>query len=207
MATSPKSAPSGDRTDDPVRERIVTAARAHFFQHGYRGVTMDDLAAEMAMSKKTLYVHFQSKRSLLEATIDQKFGDLECEMASVGSGISEDFGETLHRLLVCMRLHAQEVSPTFLRDLAKDDPQLIAQVKARRRELIGRTFGRILRAGQKSGSIRKDIGVDLLVEILMGIADSVASPENLAEKRMGPGEVLPAILAVFLEGIQVTKGR
>ncbi|MGH7937854.1 MAG: TetR/AcrR family transcriptional regulator [Chthoniobacterales bacterium] len=36
------------------RRRIVETARAHFFQHGFRNVTMDDLAAELRASKKTL---------------------------------------------------------------------------------------------------------------------------------------------------------
>lgn len=193
--------------EDPVRQRIVTSARAHFFQHGFRGVTMDDLAAEMAMSKKTLYVHFQSKRALLEAVIDQKFGSIESEIVSTGSAMQEDFGEILHRRLTCMRLHAQEISPTFIRDVAKEDPGLVSQIKKRRRDLISRTFGQILKVGQKAGAIRKDISADLLVEILIGITDSVATPESLASKRRGPGEVLPAILSVFLEGALVRKGR
>src|SRR5690349_13753943 len=50
-----------------VQQRIVAGARCYFFAHGFRGVTMDDLAAELGMSKKTLYVHFSSKMVLLQA--------------------------------------------------------------------------------------------------------------------------------------------
>src|SRR5687768_4668293 len=106
MTTARNSEARAKPAEDPVRQRIVTSARAHFFQHGFRGVTMDDLAAEMAMSKKTLYVHFQSKRALLDAVLDQKFGSLESEMESTGSAMPEDFSETLRRRLTCMRLHA-----------------------------------------------------------------------------------------------------
>ena len=45
----------------PESARIVAAARRYFLAHGFRGVTMDDLAAELGMSKKTLYAHFSSK--------------------------------------------------------------------------------------------------------------------------------------------------
>lgn len=207
MATARPSNVRAELVEDPVRQKIVTSARAHFFQHGFRGVTMDDLAAGMAMSKKTLYVHFPSKRTLLDAAIEQKFESIEAEMDSIGTQIPKDFGDTLHRLLDCMRRHTQEISPTFVRDVAKDDPRLITQIKERRRHLISRTFGRILKIGQKEGAIRKDISAELLVEILIGIADSVATPESLALKRRGPGDVLPSILSVFLEGALVRKSR
>jgi len=54
------------RAGDSNRQRIVEAARTHFFSHGFRRVTMDDLAAELAISKKTLYAYFPSKTALLE---------------------------------------------------------------------------------------------------------------------------------------------
>ena len=167
---------------------------------------MDDLAAEMAMSKKTLYVHFQSKQELLEAVMDQKFANLEAEMDAIQSGAPADFALTLHQLLTCMRRHAQEVTPTFLRDLSKDNPRLIERIKARRRVVIGRTFGRIIRVGQKAGAVRNDISADLLVEILLGLAESVAAPEKLATRGRSISKVLSAILAVFLEGILIEKG-
>src|SRR5437867_6485759 len=54
------------RKRDPNRQRIVDAARVHFFSHGFRSVTMDDLAQELGISKKTLYAHFPGKFDLLE---------------------------------------------------------------------------------------------------------------------------------------------
>src|SRR5436190_5616173 len=107
---------------DPVATRIVTAARAHFLQHGFRAVTMDDLAAAMGMSKKTLYVHFGNKRDLLDAVIAQKTADFAAEMDAVESGEPGDFEATLHRLLDCMQRNAREISASFLRDLSKADP-------------------------------------------------------------------------------------
>jgi len=58
---------SQGRKHDANRQRIVDAGRAHFFSHGFRSVTMDDLAGELGISKKTLYAHFPGKIDLLEA--------------------------------------------------------------------------------------------------------------------------------------------
>src|ERR1035437_2727022 len=53
----------------PPSRRILDAARVHLFTYGYSALTMDNLAAELGMSKKTLYVHFPSKDALVEALI------------------------------------------------------------------------------------------------------------------------------------------
>lgn len=188
--------------DDPVARRIVAAAREHFLGHGFRAVTMDDLAAEMGMSKKTLYVHFHNKRELLEAVIAAKTGDFGKDMDAVKAERREEFADTLQRLLECMAKHAGEISPSFLRDLAKEDAALIAMIKCRRREVIGRTFGRILTVGQKAKAIRKDLSADFMVEVLLGIADTVATPESVSEKGIRPAELLANILKIFLGGIQ-----
>src|SRR5258707_9095139 len=93
---------------DDARERIVSAARRHFLAHGFRGVTMDDLAAELGMSKKTLYAHFASKRELLAAVIDSKLRAADRDLDRVASESASDFLAGLHQLLACMRKHSEE---------------------------------------------------------------------------------------------------
>ena len=66
------------------RQRIVDSARVHFFRHGFRSVTMDDLAQELAISKKTLYAHFPGKIELLEAVLADKFAGVEAKLKEVG---------------------------------------------------------------------------------------------------------------------------
>ncbi|MGZ5141626.1 MAG: TetR/AcrR family transcriptional regulator, partial [Burkholderiales bacterium] len=63
----------------PTTTRIVSGARKHFFAHGFRSVTMDDLARELGMSKKTLYGSFPSKKHLVQAAILDKFSELDLE--------------------------------------------------------------------------------------------------------------------------------
>src|SRR5215831_14010429 len=90
-APLPETVPTGD----PVQFRIVDGARRHFFAHGFRGVSMDDLAAELGMSKKTLYSRFDTKLQLLEAVIDEQFRRVseECERILAAGG--RDFSATL----------------------------------------------------------------------------------------------------------------
>src|SRR6266478_10209273 len=80
------------------RQRIVEAARAHFFSHGFRSVSMDDLAEELAISKKTLYAHFQSKTALLEAVLADKFASVEAKLEGITLEHPHDFPAALREL-------------------------------------------------------------------------------------------------------------
>src|ERR1700745_1247374 len=90
---------SRSRKRDPNRQRIVDAARVHFFSHGFRSVTMDDLAEELGISKKTLYAHFPGKFDLLEAVLADKLTGVEATLKQVTRAHPRDFPATLPGLL------------------------------------------------------------------------------------------------------------
>ena len=107
-----------DRPGGEIRERIVGAARRYFLSHGFRRVTMNDLAAELGMSKKTLYAHFTSKTELLEAVLLANFCAIESELAAIAAASASDFVAGLHGLLACLQRHTAEIQPPFVRNVA-----------------------------------------------------------------------------------------
>src|SRR5437879_12784143 len=123
MKDTRKSVPR-NRTADASRQRIVEAARAHFFSHGFRSVTMDDLAAELGISKKTLYSHFPGKIELLEAVLADKFAGVETKLNEVMRAHPHDFSTALHELLVNTQLELDEIKPPFVRDMRQKAPQV-----------------------------------------------------------------------------------
>ncbi|MCK5457664.1 MAG: helix-turn-helix transcriptional regulator, partial [Melioribacteraceae bacterium] len=52
------------------KHKILLFASEKFFRDGFRKVSMDELAKEMKISKKTIYRHFASKEEIVEATVD-----------------------------------------------------------------------------------------------------------------------------------------
>jgi len=149
---------------DAVRGRIVAGARRYFFAHGFRGVTMDDLAGELGMSKKTLYAHFPSKMALLQAVMSAKMSAVEADLEKAMAETEDDFPACLQALLSCLRTHTEEISAPYVRDVRREAPELFALVQKRRRELIERFFGRLLHDGRKAGMIRKDIPAIMMIE-------------------------------------------
>src|SRR5438094_8287384 len=91
--------PPRSRKRDPNRQRIVDAARVHFFSHGFRRVTMDDLAEELGISKKTLYAHFPGKFDLLEAVLADKLAGVEVTRKAVMRAHPHEFPAPLQAML------------------------------------------------------------------------------------------------------------
>jgi AcrR family transcriptional regulator len=201
-ASSPR-APS----NKAVRQRILTAARQHFFAQGFRTVTMDDLARAMGMSKKTLYAQFPSKRALLEAVILEKFRAVEADLNPISSAAPADFAAALHRLLACIQRHLDEIRPPFLRDVQREAPDLFEMVEGRRRKLIQRHLGRLLAKGRRQGLVRKDVPLHLVMEILLAAVRAIINPTRLLELRLTPERGMTAVMSVILHGGLTRQGR
>src|SRR2546423_2627965 len=110
---------SVSRKNASIRQRIVDAARAHFFSHGFRNVTMDDLAEELGISKTTLYAHFPGKIDLLESVLADKFQGVETMLKAVTRAQPHDFPATLRELLENRAVvHRSEEHTSELQSLA-----------------------------------------------------------------------------------------
>jgi len=206
MKSGKKSQPRIRKTDSN-RQRIVEAARAHFFSHGFRSVTMDDLAQELGISKKTLYAHFPGKFDLLEAVLANKFASVEAKLKKVTRAHRHNFPATLHDLLAGTQRELDEIKPPFVRDMRQKAPQVFKVVEGRRAALIQRYFGKLFVEGQRAGMVRKDVPANLIIEILLAMVQAIMNPAKMEELEMMPKEGFAGILKIVLEGALTPKGR
>ena len=195
------------RTADAGRQRIVDAGRSHFFSHGFRSVTMDDLAEELGISKKTLYVYFPDKMALLEAVLADKFARLESKLKQVASEYPHDFSFALHELLASARHELDEIKPPFVRDMRQKAPHVFKMVERRRGEVIERFFGKLFVEGQRTGMVRKDLPAKVLIEILLGAVQAVVNPAKVEELGLTPQTAFASVVKVVLDGVLTRKGR
>jgi len=193
--------------DRAVARRVVTAARRQFFTLGFRTVSMDDLATELGMSKKTLYTHFPSKTALVQAVLREKFEEVEADLSRIRSEGSSSVESALRHLLDCVQRHTAEIQPAFVRDIGRETPELFQLVEQRRRELISRHFGALFEKGRKAGMIRKDIPVHLIIEILLGAVQAIMNPTRLAALGLTLEAGYSSIVRVILEGAMADGSR
>lgn len=196
-----------NRRSDFNRQRIVEAARGHFFSHGFRSVTMDDLANELGISKKTLYAHFPGKGELLEAVLADKFAGVESKLKEVTRSYPHNFPAALSELLANAQRELAEIKPPFVRDIRQKAPHVFKVVERRRAALIQRYFGKLFVEGQRTGMVRKDVPAKLIIEILLAMVQAIMNPPKMEELGMMPKEGFTGILKIVLEGVLTVKGR
>jgi AcrR family transcriptional regulator len=206
-ANETKSRQPAPPVESAAWQRIIAGARRHFLAQGFRGVTMDDLAEELGMSKKTLYAHFNSKIALVEAVMRAKFAEVEGELGALEAGHKTDFASLLHAMLATVQRQTAEIQPPFLRDIRTEAPDLFRLVEEKRAELIERHFGKLFREGRRTGMIRKDIPTWLIIEIMLAATRALVNPQRLLELELTPKAAFTAIISVMLEGVMTERGR
>lgn len=186
--------------DQVAVRRVIAAARRQFLAHGFRSVSMDDLAAELGMSKKTLYAYFPSKVALVEAVLKDKFREVEADLGRLAKGQAANVEIALHQFLDCLQRHTAEIQPAFVRDIGRETPELFQLVEQRRRELIRRYFGGLFEEGKKASVIRSDIPTHLIIEILLGAVQTIMNPPKLMELGLTVEKGYSSVIRLILEG-------
>lgn len=198
---------SGTLTAQSVRRRIIANARRRFLAHGFRIVTMDNLATDIGMSKKTLYTHFSDKVALLEAVLLDKLHDIDRDLGRIASRDVSNFPALLHDLCECLQRHLEEIQPSLLWDIQREEPDMFMLVQTRRLEMVHRYFGKVLREGRKAGLIGKDIPTNLIIEILLAAIEAILTPQKMTEMGLTPQTGFLTIIRVVLRGVMTEKGR
>ena len=69
--------------EDSTRERILSHASERFFRDGFARVSVDEIATELAISKKTIYKYFDSKDDLVARVVERRMGEVRRRVVSV----------------------------------------------------------------------------------------------------------------------------
>jgi AcrR family transcriptional regulator len=190
-----------------VRERILRATKQFVFTHGYSGFAMDDLAAELGMSKKTLYLHFGSKEDIARAVIEQFGAEARAQAEAILSDRSLNFAEKLRAWAEQMAENLTQVSPRLLRDLQQSAPELHRQVVELRGKQIPYIFGRFVEEGQIEGMVRDNIDPHFAVEFYLQAVQGLLLPATLERLQLKPHEVPRRAIDLFFSGLLTPAGR
>jgi AcrR family transcriptional regulator len=190
-----------------VRRRILRQARADFFAQGYSSFTMDALAAELGMSKKTLYVHFAGKDEIIGALIDVLAGEIRADADALLRDRSLDLAETLRGFVEGMEERMANLSPRTVRDLQRFAPKLYAKVEEVRGRTLPYVFGRFVEEGQQAGLIRATLPPGFAIEFFLQAMQGMMQPASLERLRLSPREIFPAAIDLFFGGLFTNAGR
>lgn len=184
-----------------MKNRIIEAAEKKFSQYGFRRVTMDDIASDLGISKKTLYLHFKSKEDIAWAVKERMHKDIDRLLKKAKKEIPDPI-ERFKKIIAEVTNRVSIIGSTFMTDIKKDIPDLWRKCESFREKEIYKYIGGILEEGIKKGKIRKDIDTKIAVMVYLGAIRMVIQPDILMENQFSIEDAFDNILKIFLEGIQ-----
>jgi len=198
---------SSEATPAAVRARILEAARRRFFQEGYARVTMDELARELGISKKTLYQHFPTKAALAAAVMEAFRSQAAEGLGRIFEDHTLSLPERLARAFAEAARHLRQIEKPFLEDLARFLPDVWAETERFRSETIARLLGGALREGQAAGFIRTDVPVEILLRSFQAVAECLVTPAALMELPYTLPEMIRLVIQLLFEGMLTDTAR
>lgn len=207
MTKTPAKPRSIPLPESEVHGRILAAARTHFFSYGYSALTMDELAAELGMSKKTLYVHFPSKDALVGAILEGFVAEVRGSAETLFNDPGLSFPMKLHRFSEAMVQRFSRMQPHVFRDLQRAAPHIYRHIEELRHNNIPHVFGQMVRQGQMAGMVRTDIDPGFAVEFWRPAIQSLMHPDTLERLQLTPAQMFTNAINLFFGGLLTPAGR
>ncbi|HKL32825.1 MAG TPA: TetR/AcrR family transcriptional regulator [Tangfeifania sp.] len=146
-----------------------------YIRYGIRAVTMDDVAAEFGISKKTLYQFFKDKKNLVEQVIDYFLDKSTLDFCSSESSNAID-------QILAMRNHVAQILKQFNNtlefDLKRSYPALYEKVHAIKRKRIYEYTVKNINHGIKGGFFRSELDAEFIAKLQVGRMLYTLNPDN-----------------------------
>ena len=195
-------------------QKIVETARLLYFRFGYSRITVEEIAREMKISKKTIYNHFTGKREILDEVIElikQKFQqDIEAAMNQPGL----TYREILKAQLTVVGMWLNDVA-VFSKDIREHVPNAWEVLNQFKKEAALMYLNNLLAEGVRQGFLQENDKTN------MGLLIFLISVENLLDPRYReslppalkqriphtPEQVFNGIVDVIFDGIKDGENR
>lgn len=189
-----------------TKERIAAKAEELFMQYGIRSVSMDDIANNLAMSKKTVYQYFADKDELVEAVVDGHIDIVEGDCINC----RKDAKDAIHEIFLTMEHIMQEfknMNPMLLYDLEKFHFKAYQRFKNYKDKFLLQIIRNNIEWGIKEELYRADLNVDVLSKYRI---ESIMIPFNVAVFPPGKYNLVQTsqiMIENFTYGLATIKGH
>ncbi len=178
--------------------RILQAAHDLFNTRGYRNVTVQDLAEQLGMSKKTIYQYFNGKEEIAVAVVEDTMKKLD-QAVNLPELAEKDPFTVIKHILTNIKEESMRFGPLFLMDIEKYLPEL-AQTYRQYRNNKKQGVAELLAKAQAQGLL-KEVPIPMVMEILSNCVKALVRPENTLQSDYSTQAKVELFLDIFCSGI------
>lgn len=189
-----------------MREKILYKATEMFLTLGFKSVTMDDLATEMGISKKTIYSHYENKTKLVEESTMHMFCFISNGIDEINA-MSLNPIEELYEIKKFVMLHLKDEKSSPQYQLQKYYPKIHDRLKKQHFEVMHECVMDNVKRGMQMGIYRDNLNVGFIARIYFSGANSIKDQGLFPIQLFSARQLMDDYLEYHLRGITTVKGR
>jgi AcrR family transcriptional regulator len=186
-------------------EKILEKVSVLYRKYGIKSVTMDDVARELGISKKTLYQYVSDKTELVEKVVEHtrhcNFSSMK-DMKTINGNAIEQLIEVSQMVNSLMKNH----SPSYEYDLKKYYPEIFRNLMSARREVMYESMLANIRQGKKEGVYREELDEVIISKLHLLRMENLQSNEIFKEEEMHTSKFFRELFVYHIHGLATLKG-
>lgn len=188
-----------------TKERIIQEATHLFLRLGIRSVSMDELATQIGISKKTVYQHFEDKDQLVDLVLDEQIKIMQAEALHTVESSSNAIEEIFNTMDMMVK-HSRNMNPMVLFDLQKYHFGSFQKFAAHKNHFLFNIILNNLKKGVEEGLYRNDIHIEILAKFRLETLMIGFNMDAFPTDKFNVTEVSLVIIENFLYGLATEKG-
>ena len=188
-----------------IRDKIIQGATEQFMLYGVKSVTMDDIAAALGMSKRTIYEHFTNKKELLSEVVDHVHRQQEDEEKQAVAN-SETVLDEFFQLFNQLDERYQRLGK-FTFEVGKYFPEIYEEKYHAYHEKSIERLKKRMEKGMKQGVILPTLNLEFCTYMLMEmIYNVITQRRRIIQMHIPLTDAFKYMIVYLLRGFSTNKG-
>jgi AcrR family transcriptional regulator len=188
-----------------IQDRIRQKADELFRRYGIRSVTMDEIATQLGMSKKTIYQYYTDKDQLVDAVaVDEIQFSQECCMRDTAA--SENAIDEIFKVMEFVEEMFRNMNPSMLHDLEKYHPAGYRKFLEHKNKFLYEMVKKNIERGIKEELYRPEIDVEIMARFRLETMMIAFNSDLFPTSKFNFVKLQQEILEHFLYGLATLKG-
>lgn len=184
---------------------ILKKASELFIKYGFKNVTMDEIANDLGISKKTIYVYYENKSELVEAVIKYLFSEIKIIIEEIKNQNLNPIEESFKTFsTVSQLLQDEKISIEY--QLKKYFPDVYERINCEKSEILQNTITDNLTRGINEGVYRLSIDVDFISRYFLTTISSFKNYDYFEMDEVDLISGMKLILELYFRSIVTEKG-
>ena len=188
-----------------IENNIIAGAEKLFLKYGVKSVTMDDLARELGISKKTLYQEVENKADLVEKVLKQHILCEKTEMTEIREQ-SANAIEEIHKIARYVLKMLREMGPAIIYDLKKHYRIIWDELEKFHKQYVYTVIKDNIEWGMEEGLYRENLDADIIAKLYVGKTLAVIDEEVFPLTQYNREQLYIEYMRYHINGIATEKG-